>query len=159
MSSNPTVEQAVQGEPPLTSNHVDSETGHNMEEKHLPDHSIPVSEASKRSRAPSPSSGEADVEKVIGTTDKDDVNAADHKQSQESPRDVHGIKWGLAVFSVLVSTFLFALDNTIVADIQPAIVRDFGSVSKLSWLSVAFLVAAIGTNLFWYVFLLLIFSC
>lgn len=68
---------------------------------------------------------------------------------ERSPRDVHGVKWALAVFSVLISTFLFALDNTIVADIQPAIVERFGQVSKLSWLSVAFLVAAIGTNLFW----------
>ena len=68
-----------------------------------------------------------------------------------SPRNVHGIKWALAVTSILISTFLFALDNTIVADIQPAIVDRFGQVGKISWLAVAFLIAAIGTNLFWYV--------
>ena len=65
------------------------------------------------------------------------------------PRDIHGIKWALAVISILLSTFLFALDNTIVADIQPAIVERFGQVEKLPWLSVAFLVAASGTNLVW----------
>ena len=65
------------------------------------------------------------------------------------PRDIHGIKWGLAVFSILISTFLFALDNTIVADVQPAIVERFGDVNKLPWLAVAFLVTAAGTNLVW----------
>lgn len=82
--------------------------------------------------------------------DHSDVEKVPEPAAEErSPRDVHGIRWGLAVFSVLISAFIFALDNTIVADIQPAIVERFGEVSKLSWLPVAFLVAAIGTNLFW----------
>ena len=68
---------------------------------------------------------------------------------KKPPRDIHGIKWALAVLSILISTFLFALDNTIVADVQPAIVERFGQVDKLPWLSVAFLVAASGTNLVW----------
>lgn len=68
---------------------------------------------------------------------------------EPSPRDVHGFKWAFAVSSVLASTFLFALDNTIVADVQPAILKRFGEVNKLPWLSVAFLVAAAGTNLVW----------
>lgn len=70
---------------------------------------------------------------------------------QKPPRDVHGIAWVLVVISILSSTFLFALDNTIVADVQPAIVERFDSITKLPWLSVAFLVAAAGTNLIWYV--------
>lgn len=69
--------------------------------------------------------------------------------NEKTPRDIHGIKWALAVLSILISTFLFALDNTIVADVQPAIVERFGQVDKLPWLSVAFLVAASGTNLVW----------
>ena len=69
--------------------------------------------------------------------------------NDKPPRDIHGIKWALAVISILISTFLFALDNTIVADVQPAIVERFGQVDKLPWLSVAFLVAAAGTNLVW----------
>ena len=68
---------------------------------------------------------------------------------QKPPRDVHGFAWLLVVLSILSSTFLFALDNTIVADVQPAIVERFGSISKLPWLSVAFLVAAASTNLIW----------
>ena len=72
-------------------------------------------------------------------------------QAASPPRNVTGLLWALVVFSILSSTFLFSLDNTIVADIQPAIVRDFGSVEKLSWLPVAFLLGAASTNLFWYV--------
>ena len=81
--------------------------------------------------------------------------AVESAEPEKSPRNIHGIKWGFAVFSVLSSTFLFALDNTIVADVQPAIVERFGDVSKLPWLSVAFLVAAAGTNLVWCVNMLL----
>lgn len=66
-----------------------------------------------------------------------------------SPRDVHGIRWTIAVLSVLASTFLFALDNTIVADVKIAIVDRFGEFNKLPWLSVAFLVATSGKHLVW----------
>ncbi|KAL9597752.1 MAG: hypothetical protein Q9219_004946 [cf. Caloplaca sp. 3 TL-2023] len=75
--------------------------------------------------------------------------APEPTQEEKPPRDVHGFVWVLIVLSILSSTFLFALDNTIVADVQPAIVERFGSISKLPWLSVAFLVSAAGTNLVW----------
>ena len=65
-------------------------------------------------------------------------------------RNITGMKWALVVLSILSSTFLFSLDNTIVADVQPTIVRDFDSLDKLTWLPVAFLLGAAGTNLFWY---------
>ncbi|KAL8638513.1 MAG: hypothetical protein Q9228_004336 [Teloschistes exilis] len=74
---------------------------------------------------------------------------AAHIAQEKSPRDVHGFVWVITVLSILSTTFLFALDNTIVADVQPAIVERFGSIEKLPWLSVAFLVAAAGTNLVW----------
>ena len=48
------------------------------------------------------------------------------------------------MFSFLVGLFLFALDNTIVADIQPAIVDEFQSVDKISWLATAFFMGAAG---------------
>jgi Major Facilitator Superfamily len=78
---------------------------------------------------------------------------ADEKQisppEEVSPRNVHGWKWTLVVISILSSIFLFSLDNTIVADIQPAIVETFGDVGKLPWLSVGFLLGAASTNLIW----------
>lgn len=88
-----------------------------------------------------------------GTSNMSDSASAEKTleppQEQKPPRDVHGVVWVLVVLSILSSTFLFALDNTIVADIQPAIVERFGSISKLPWLSVSFLVAAASTNLVW----------
>lgn len=64
-------------------------------------------------------------------------------------RDITGWKWALVVASILSSTFLFALDNTIVADVQADIVVTFNDVSKLSWLSVGFLIGAASTNSVW----------
>lgn len=75
--------------------------------------------------------------------------AVEPAEEQKPPRDAHGVVWVLIVLSILSSTFLFALDNTIVADVQPAIVKRFGAIEKLPWLSVAFLVSAAGTNLVW----------
>lgn len=69
---------------------------------------------------------------------------------QASPRDVHGWKWTLVVISILSSIFLFSLDNTIVADVQPAIVKEFNNdVQRLPWVSVSFLLGAASVNLIW----------
>jgi MFS family permease len=65
------------------------------------------------------------------------------------PREISGWKWFLVVLAIYSSQFLFALDNTIVANVQPVIVSDFKSVEKLPWISVAFLIGAAGTNLIW----------
>ena len=51
--------------------------------------------------------------------------------------------------SILSSIFLYALDATVVADIQPVIVKEFDSIADLSWLSNAFLLAATATNMVW----------
>ena len=56
-----------------------------------------------------------------------------------------GFRWFLIVVSILVGLFLFALDNTIVADVQPAIVEEFQSVDKIQWLATAFFLS--GTAL------------
>ncbi len=66
-------------------------------------------------------------------------------------RAVTGIKWFLTVSSILSSTFLYALDQTVVADVEPKIVERFGEIQKLPWLPIAFLLAAVSTNLIWYV--------
>lgn len=87
------------------------------------------------------------------------------KSNDASPRDLHGFKvstvigkpsciayhranhnvcqWALAYTAMLSTTFLFALDNTIVADIQPSILRDFDSIELLPWIGTGF---ALGTT-------------
>lgn len=74
------------------------------------------------------------------------------KEPPASPRPMKGILWALVVVAILSSTFLFSLDNTVVAGVQPTIVRQFGSVNKLTWLSVGYLLGSTTTNLLWYAF-------
>ncbi|KAI3336419.1 putative MFS drug efflux transporter [Xylariaceae sp. AK1471] len=68
---------------------------------------------------------------------------------QPPPRDLPGWKWTLVILAIYSSQFLFALDQTIVANVQPVIVEEFDAVAKLPWLSVGFLIGAAGTNLVW----------
>ena len=63
------------------------------------------------------------------------------------PRTISGFRWGVVVLAILSSIFLFALDNTVVADVQPQIVLQFDAVGKIAWLGVAFIMAALSTNL------------
>ncbi|KAF2806010.1 putative efflux pump antibiotic resistance protein [Mytilinidion resinicola] len=65
------------------------------------------------------------------------------------PRNLSGWKWFLFISAILFSTFLYALDATVVAVLQAVIVEEFGHVQDLAWLSVAFLLSATATNLAW----------
>jgi MFS family permease len=51
--------------------------------------------------------------------------------------------------AIVSSTFLYALDGTIVAVLQPGLIEEFGHIEDLSWLSIAFLLCATATNLAW----------
>lgn len=52
-------------------------------------------------------------------------------------------QWFLLIFSILVGLFLFALDNTVVADVQPVIVQYFGAVDKVAWIATAFVIPGV----------------
>ncbi|KAJ5611901.1 hypothetical protein N7528_009006 [Penicillium herquei] len=92
-------------------------------------------------------------DKELPFLDKDAGFAAEEAQQYESqqpaPRDVHGVKWVLVVMSIFSCVFLFALDNTIVADVQATIVEEFEDLAMLPWLSVAFMLGAASTLLIW----------
>ena len=70
-------------------------------------------------------------------------------QEEPAQRQLHGFSWFLVVIATLSSCFLFGLDNTVAADIQPAVVQAFGSIDRLPWISVTFLLASASTTLFW----------
>lgn len=55
--------------------------------------------------------------------------------TEASPRQVHGWKWVVTSAALLSSIFLYALDCTVMADIQAKIVTEFDAIEKLSWLS------------------------
>lgn len=65
-----------------------------------------------------------------------------------SRRTIRGLRWICIVLAILSSTFFFGLDNTVVADVQAVIVDQFGSVDRLPWISVSFLIGAASTNFF-----------
>lgn len=60
----------------------------------------------------------------------------------EYKRDIHGIKWALTVGAILSCVFLFALDTTVVADIQPNIIASLGDFQKFPWLATAYALPA-----------------
>jgi hypothetical protein len=73
----------------------------------------------------------------------------DASQSAPPPRKVTGIAWLLVVAAMLSTIFLFALDNTVAADVQPQIVDEFNAVDRLAWISVAYLLGSCTLNFFW----------
>ncbi|KAL8949410.1 MAG: hypothetical protein Q9222_004479 [Ikaeria aurantiellina] len=64
-------------------------------------------------------------------------------------RKIKGARWILVVIAILSSTFLYALDNTIVANIRPSIIGSLGQIEKLPWISVAYAAGEVGSNPFW----------
>ena len=65
-------------------------------------------------------------------------------------RVVTGFKWFLTASAMLCLTFLYALGQTAIADVQPEIVERFEEIRKLPLLQMAFLLVAVSTNLVWY---------
>ncbi|KAH0438209.1 hypothetical protein CcaCcLH18_03476 [Colletotrichum camelliae] len=93
---------------------------------------------------------EADNASTKGPVSGDNTDTergATKETTSEPVRTVTGIRWIIVVFAILSSTFLFALDNTIVADVQPQIVLQFDAITDIAWLAVAFIMAATSTNL------------
>ena len=69
------------------------------------------------------------------------------------PRDMKPWQWILLSGSVFFATTLLALDNTVVADLQPQIVEAFGEYSKFPWINLNYSLGAVVSGLLWYVIL------
>ncbi|KAI1119044.1 major facilitator superfamily domain-containing protein [Nemania sp. NC0429] len=82
--------------------------------------------------------GEGDVEKtgvLAGASDSD--QSAKPSENGDVVRTIRGFKWFI-VYTTLLSTVLFyALESTVVANIQPSIIETFGHVDKLPWIGTA----------------------
>ena len=74
------------------------------------------------------------------------------EHEEESPRKIQRLRWNVVVITIVSSTFLYALDNTIVVNIRPSIIHPLGQIEKLPWISVAYAVGEVGSNPFWYLF-------
>lgn len=101
---------------------------------------LPKIEDNTKSNYPTSDSGS-------GAIDAENQETTDAEPNGE--RQVRGIRWAILVCAILSSDFLFALDNTIVADLQPAIVLEFDDIQKLPWLTAAFFLGSLATLIIW----------
>ena len=72
-----------------------------------------------------------------------------HQELAYAEQMLTSYQWIIIVATMMSSTFLFSLDNSIVAEIQPAILSSLGGVEKLGWLGVAFVLGTLATILLW----------
>jgi len=56
-------------------------------------------------------------------------------------------QWFLIVFSILVGLFLFSLDNTIVANVQPTIIEQFQAVDQIAWVATGYFISKASLTL------------
>ena len=95
------------------------------------------------SEAPTLSKDEADVEKSGQMTPQ----SLGEKHAAPT-RTVGGFKWLLVCVSLYISAFLYGLDTTIAADVQGAVIEQFGHVDQLSWIGAGFPLGSVAVILF-----------
>jgi hypothetical protein len=66
-------------------------------------------------------------------------------------RKLKGLSWFLVILAILSPTFLYALDNTVMANVRPSIIDTFGHIDMLTWLSVSYPMGEVGGNPLWLV--------
>lgn len=80
------------------------------------------------------------------------VLEAQHDSHDKPTRTIKGARWAVVVLSILSSTFLYALDNTVTANVRPSMIETFGNrVEWLTWLSVSYPMGEVGMSPLWYV--------
>lgn len=61
----------------------------------------------------------------------------------DTVRTLRGFKWALAYGSLLSTVLFYALDGTVVADIQPSIIETYGETEKLPWIGIGMFLGAL----------------
>jgi hypothetical protein len=60
------------------------------------------------------------------------------------------VRWTVVIMAIMSSTFLYALDNTITANIRPSMIEALGNrIDMLPWLSVSYPMGEVGMNPLW----------
>ncbi|KAH7303166.1 major facilitator superfamily domain-containing protein [Stachybotrys elegans] len=67
----------------------------------------------------------------------------------EAHRKVRGAAWAFIVVALISSTFLYALDNTVIATVRPSMIESLGHIELLPWISAAYPMTETGSNPFW----------
>ena len=68
-------------------------------------------------------------------------------QQPSSVRPIHGWRWFSSAVAIYATAFLYGLDTTIAADVQPAVVKSLGGIEKLAWVGVGFPLGSVATIL------------
>ncbi|KAK3342063.1 major facilitator superfamily transporter [Lasiosphaeria hispida] len=96
--------------------------------------------------ATDPVSAEPSTQVDVSNTSADDEKTGTGSEGEtlvkSSHRQLRGLPWFLVICAVFSTMLIYALDNTITADLVPAIANEYGTVSLLPWLSVGFQVGA-----------------
>jgi hypothetical protein len=66
-------------------------------------------------------------------------------------RKIIGLSWAVVVVALISSTFLYALDNTVLATVRPSMVKSLGRIDLLAWISAAYPMTEVGSNPLWLV--------
>jgi hypothetical protein len=70
------------------------------------------------------------------------------QQEPQPPTRQYGtVRWVLVCVAIYSSALLYGLDNTIVANVQAAVIETFGDVEKIGWLGIGFPLGSIATIL------------
>ncbi|KAI9164036.1 Efflux pump DEP3 [Paramyrothecium foliicola] len=72
-----------------------------------------------------------------------DTSSSQSPPPDPKPEDIVRT-WFFAYSSLIASVLLFALDNTIVADLQPSIIEAFGDIENLAWIGVGFALGSVA---------------
>ncbi|KAB5536173.1 major facilitator superfamily domain-containing protein [Coniochaeta sp. 2T2.1] len=85
----------------------------------------------------------------------EDVTPGQEEKAQEADADpdesqyLTGASLALVMAAIMATTFLVALDRTIIATAVPRISSDFHSLQDITWYASAYLITSCGTQLLW----------
>lgn len=86
-----------------------------------------------------------DEEKAVTPPETDATKTPE--QAPDEERIYKNWTWLAVCIAMYITAFLYGLDNTIVADVQGAVVEEFGEVNKLGWLGIGFSLGSVATIL------------
>lgn len=119
----------------------------NLDPQHVPT-AAPLESFPENNRA---STSNADVSEDSTDVEKNEEDTqmavSSAAVTEEDPRPVKGFRWWLLLVAIYSTTFLYGLDNTIVADVQGSILDRFGQVEKLSWIGTGFPLGSVAVIL------------
>ena len=103
------------------------------------------------SRASIPTSLASNLEKLTGkpyeSLESQEATTMNLDETLAEARPIHGFKWFVTCIAIYLTAFLYGLDTTIAADVQPEIIKSFGAVANLPWIGIGFPLGSVAVIL------------